>query len=249
VRQCQALPQPVRHVARLRLDAVLHDFPAPQPKSKRGRKPKKGPRQPNLQQRLGDPQTAWRTVTVRWYGGQPRRLALTSGVSLWYRPGQNPVPIRWVLVRSPEGEEAPIQAGACFCSDPEVAAEQILAWFVSRWSIEVTFEEVRAQLGFETQRQWNTRAIGRTTPCLLGVFSLVVVIAKRLHPTQLPLSSSRWYRKEEASFADALAAVRRHLWQTAWRNGNCANSGRQTEFIQIPVAFFDRLQQLACYAA
>lgn len=249
VAQCQALPRPVRQVARLRLDAVLHDFPAPQPKSKRGRKPKKGVRQPSLEQRLKDPQTAWRPVTVRWYGGQSRTVALTSGVSLWYRPGQDPVPIRWVLVRSPEDDETPIQVGACYCSDPEVAAEQILAWFVSRWNIEVTFEEIRAQLGFETQRQWTTRAIGRTTPCLFGVFSLVVVLAQRLHPAQLPLASSQWYRKEEATFADALAAVRRHLWQTGWGPGNCANSGPQTESIQIPVAFFERLQHLACYAA
>jgi hypothetical protein len=249
VRQCQGLPRPVRHVARLRLDAVLHDFPAPQPKSKRGRKPKKGPRQPNLHQRLLDPQTLWRTVSVRWYGEKSKTVALASGVSLWYRTGQDPVPIRWVLVRSPEEQEQPIQAGACFCSDPEVAAEAILGWFVSRWNIEVTFEELRAQLGFETQRQWKTRAIGRTTPCLFGVFSLVVVIAKRLHPVELPLLQSRWYRKEEASFADALAAVRRHLWQTAWRSENCANSSPPTECVQIPLAFFNRLQSLACYAA
>jgi hypothetical protein len=76
----------------------------------------------------------------------------------------------------------------------------------------VTFEELRAQLGFETQRQWSDRAIERTTPCLFGIFSLVVIMAKLLYPQELPLRQAKWYEKDEAAISDVLAAVRRHLY-------------------------------------
>src|SRR5207248_4742778 len=104
---------------------------------------------------------------------------------------------------------------AFLCSDVKdqtITVTQILNWFIARWNIEVTFEEMRACLGLETQRQWSVRAIGGTTPCLFGVFSLVVLMGKRLHPKTLPVMQSRWYRKEEATFRDVLGAVRAHLW-------------------------------------
>jgi hypothetical protein len=179
---CQAAPQPVRLVVRLRLDAALYAPPGPQPPSKRGPKPKKGARQPNLKERLAAPQTRWQRVTLRWYGGQQKTVRIATGVSLWHTPGQDPVRLRSFLVRPVKGDPEPFPPGAVACSDPEAEAVQILQWFVGRWNIEVTFAEVRAQLGFETQRQWSPRALGRTTPCLLGVFSLVVWLGKQLHP-------------------------------------------------------------------
>jgi hypothetical protein len=203
-------------VSRLRLDANLFDFPAPQPKSKRGPKPKKGARQPRFKERLLDPNTAWRSLLLRWYGGQEKRLEYVSGVSLWYTPGQAPVPIRWVLTRYEELDkktgEKKVHAAVFFCSDTSVPPQQILAHYKERWNMEVTFEEVRAHLGFETQRHWSKRALGRTTPCLLCLFSLVVLMAKALHPQTLPIQRERWSQKEEATFSDALAAVRKHLW-------------------------------------
>ena len=128
-------------------------------------------------------------------------------LAVWRMAGQ-PLPLRWVLVRDPAGHCPPI---ALCCTDPTVDAEQVIGWFVPRWSIEVTFAEARVHLGFETQRQWSTPAIGRTTPCLLGLFSLVVLMAKALHPEQVPIRQTAWYANEEATFADALAAVRTHL--------------------------------------
>ena len=90
----------------------------------------------------------------------------------------------------------------------------MIAAFVNRWPLEVTFEEARAQLGLETQRQWSDRAIERTTPALLGLFSLVVLLAHALYPTgDLPLPQAAWYPKTHATFHDVLALVRRRLWQ------------------------------------
>jgi hypothetical protein len=247
VLHCQQLKKPVVLVSRLRLDAVLYDPPGPRPKGKRGPKPKKGARQQSLEQRAADPKTVWQRVGVRWYGGEDRQVEIATGTALWYRPGQDPAPIRWVLVRGQKAEKGhpAIQAGACFCSDPNRTPEQILAWFVARWNIEVTFEEIRAHLGFETQRHWSRPAVARTTPCLFGLFSLVVVFAKVLHPETLPLSQSAWYTKEEATFSDALAAVRRRLWGCS----NYVNSPPDQDHYLIPQALWFRIQHVACYAA
>src|SRR5262249_58943083 len=101
---------------------------------------------------------------------------------------------------------------ALFCTDRRAAPERIVSWYVDRWHIEVTFEEARAHLGLETQREWSTRAVGRSIPCLLGLFSLVVLLAHTLHGADLPARRAAWYPEAEPTFVDALAAVRRHLW-------------------------------------
>lgn len=239
----------VTQVARLRMDAGLYDFPAPQSVSKRGPKPKKGARQPSLRQRLADPHTVWHPARVAWYGTQIKDVEWVSGVSLWYTPRHDPVRLRWVLVRYEEDRSRSgrkkVQAAAFFCTEIKVSALQILAWFIGRWNIEVTFEEVRAHLGFETQRQWSLHAIGRTPPCLLGLFSLVVLMAKLLHPDALPVRSNAWYSKEEATFSDALAAVRAHLWGRM----HYTSSLQHVQTSLIPTALWHRVQQVLCYAA
>lgn len=239
---CRRLNKPVPLLSRLRLDARLYDFPGPQPKSKRGPKPKKGARQASLAQRVADPKTTWQELELDWYGGQKRTVEMASDVCLWYRGGQDPLPIRWVLLRCPE-ESFKVQA--FFCTQPSVSAKQIVLWFIARWSIEVTFEEVRAHLGFETQRQWSDKAIERTTPCLFGIFSLVVLLAKTLHPETLPIRQTSWYLKQEATFSDALAAVRKDLWHGA----NYSTSAQETNSILIPQASLDFLLETACYSA
>jgi DDE superfamily endonuclease len=239
---CRQQPGRVCLVSRLRLDAALYEPPAPQPASKRGPKPQKGARQPNLAARLADPATVWHTGTLPWYGGQQRVLDLTSGTALWHRAGEPPLPMRWVLLRCPEHTIPPT---ALFCTDPAAKPEQLVARFVGRWNIEVTFEEARAHLGLETQRQWSTRAIGRTTPCLFGLFSLVVVLAQVLHPETLPTRQAAWYPKGEATFADALAAVRGHLW-SRW---NYDESADTPDTPLIPGPLWQNVQDLLCYAA
>jgi hypothetical protein len=259
VQRCQRLKRPVKLVSRLRLDARLFDPPGPRPKGKRGPQPKKGQRQPSLAARLVDPDTSWGELTVTWYGGAKKTIEFMTGTSLWHRKGYDPVPLRWILVRLPVRLPVPWQTGrtqtgcpeddsfkpaAYFCSDPTVAAEQILRWFIARWNIEVTFEEVRAHLGFETQRQWSDRAIERTTPCLLGVFSLVVLIAQVLHPERLPIRQAAWYPKAEATFSDTLAAVRRDLWGD--RHYDTSSSG--DDMLLIPQQTLVSLLNLACYS-
>ena len=93
-------------------------------------------------------------------------------------------------------------------------AGNCLSYFVRRWSVEVTFQEGRAHLGVETQRQWSDLAIARTTPVLLALFSIVTLLAERLHQQEkLLTATTAWYRKSQPTFSDALASVRQHFWQ------------------------------------
>jgi hypothetical protein len=247
VKQCQGLKKPVKLVSRLRMDAMLYDSPKPQPKSKRGPKPKKGERQPSLVSRLNDPKTEWQSATVSWYGGGSRKIEYITGTALWHHPGNDPVPLRWVLLRCPEGtpKKERFQPAALFCSDQTVTALQIIDWFIARWNIEITFEEIRAFLGFETQRQWSTRATERTTPCLFGIFSLVVLMAWVRYPKELPIRQTAWYEKEDATFSDALAAVRRDLWGGA----NYRMSPDDPDMLLIPRNLAASLMETACYSA
>jgi hypothetical protein len=187
--------QHVTTVSRLRWDAALYHPPGPQPQGKRGRKPLKGKRQRSVQGWAERPDTPWETVEVPWYGGQRKKLWVFSRTALWYTPGLPPVAIRYVLVADPEGK---LRMEAFFCTDLQATPEQILAWVVMRWSVEVTFEEARAHLGVETQRQWSDQAIARTTPVLLALFSLVTMLALQLSRDEpIPVPVTAWYHKVE----------------------------------------------------
>ena len=141
------LPHPVTVVTRLRLDAALYDPAPPREPGTKGRPRVKGARQLTLAQRLPDPDTVWETLTVPWYGGGTPTINVSTGTAIWYHPGDPPVAVRWVLLRDPSEQFEP---QALLSTDPTVSPAQIVAWFVARWPLEVTFHEVRAHLGVET---------------------------------------------------------------------------------------------------
>ena len=207
-----SLPKQVYMVTRLRLDAALYEA-APQPKSGTvGRPRKKGQRLPKLNAVLTNEQTIWQTVTVEnWYGQGPTQVEITSDTAVWYHSGMPTVPLRWVLIRDPNGK---FETRAVLCTDQSADPVQILTWFVRRWQVEVTFQEVRAHLGVETQRQWSDNAIARTTPILLGLFSLVTLLAHQSQSSRgLPVRRAAWYAKTTPTFSDAIAFVRRCIWE------------------------------------
>ena len=165
---CQSLREPVTLIARLRLDAALYAPAPPRQPGQNGRPPLKGARRPSLKTLLDQADVTWASAAVAWYDGATRIVELTSQTAVWYRSGKPPVIIRWVLIRDPQGSFA---TQALLCTDPAADPTQILEWFVLRWQLEVTFQEVRTHLGVETQRQWSDLAIARTTPVLLGLFA------------------------------------------------------------------------------
>lgn len=238
-----------RHVClitRLRLDASLYE-PAPtrQPKQK-GRPRLKGQALPKLSAVLADPKTVWtRIIMAEWYGGQTRTLDYVSRTAIWYSSGMPPAAIRWILVRDPSGERDP---QAFLCTDLDRDPLAILGRFVFRWRIETTFQEVREHLGVETQRQWSDLAILRTTPALLGLYSLIALWAHAL--MAMPDAAVRphqaaWYKKAEPTFSDAIAAVRRVLWTPE----GFSMSRQGHESMEIPAALLQRFVQTLCWAA
>ncbi len=140
-------------MTRLRLDAALYK-PAPERQPKQMGRPRKvGKRLPTLNTLLDDPQTIWQFLTLEdWYGGRSCVLQLATQTAVWYHTGLPPVPIPWVLVKDPNGKFEP---QAFLSTDLSTTPDQILLWFRQRWQVEVAFEEVRAHLGMETQRQWS----------------------------------------------------------------------------------------------
>jgi len=231
-------------VTRLRLDAALYE-PAPaRVAGQRGRPRKKGARLPTLKQMAHAPQTAWQRVSVNhWYGEAERSVEIASGECVWYHTGMPVVPIKWVLVRDPQ---AKFELQAFLCTKVESEAARILAWFVQRWTVEVTFEEARAHLGVETQRQWSDTAIARTTPAVFALYSIVTLLAARLLEThRLPVRRAAWYAKESATFSDTIAYVRRYLWS----HQHFQMSETETEMIKIPRSLVERLTETLCYAA
>jgi DDE superfamily endonuclease len=230
-------------VTRLRLDASLFDFPPPKRKGP-GRPPIRGKRLKKLSALLNDRRVSWQRCRISlWYGQTNRVVEITSGTAIWYRAGMPPVPIRWVLVRDPNGE---LEPQAFLATDLNARPSDILAWFVCRWQVEVTFEEVRTHLGVETQRQWSDSAILRTTPALLALFSIVTLWTHDLaNARKLKPRTAAWYAKSSLTFSDAIAAVRREIWA---HQISCMSRPRPDR-IEIPRHIWRRMQNALAYAA
>lgn len=238
---CQQLPQPITVITRLRLDAALYE-PAP-PYQGKGRPRKKGKGLPTPQQVLQDPHTHWTRLTLPWYSQSQRELDIATFTAVWFHYGLPAVPIRYVLIRDVAGKFEP---QALLSTDPTLTTEQILACFLRRWQMEPTFQHVRTHLGVETQRQWSDKAIARTTPTLLGLFSFITLLAHTLITQQgAPVRTAAWYPKPLLTFSDALALVRHHLW--AFLTFHL--SADEPDMVKVPRPLLDRFNELLCYAA
>lgn len=231
-------------ITRLRLDAALYDPAPPRLPGTIGRPRKKGVRRPTLSKILIDPGTLWQQVSVPgWYGMGERRIEITSATAVWHHSGLPAVPIRWVLIRDPENRFEP---QSLLCTDPARDSTQIVTWFVRRWQVEVTFQEARAHLGVETQRQWSDKAIARTTPCLLALFSIVTLLATRLSARERrQVAATAWYPKPQPTFSDALAAVRRTIWREEASSMSGRRRDRRKPRFRLPPAWAYALCQAA----
>ena len=229
-------------ITRLRKDARLFD-PPPHHEDRPGRPAQKGPRQPLLSERLTDPATRWRRVVqasrTSWRSGG--WIEHAHGTALWHHGGKPIVPILWVLVRYPDGRHEP---EAFLCTDTEASPRDVLEYYNRRWAMETTYEESRAHLGVETQRQWSDPAVFRTTPLLLGLYTVVALYAHQ-NAERLALSPRRaaWYPKPAPTFADALARLRQHLWLE-----RIVTSAAGTDMTEPISPAFQGLIEAVCYA-
>lgn len=222
-----------------RLDSVLH-APPPEQRRRGGKPQVVGARLPSLEAVLADPATVWQQSQIEWYAQGPRTVEWCTGTALWYRIGHPPLPIRWVLTRDPAGKR-PVKA--LLCTDQTLSAQTIICTFMHRWPIETTFEESRAHLGVETQRQWSDLAIERTTPLLLGLYSLVALAGVQMEQAApLQVEQTAWYRKTHATFHDVLACLRRQIWLA---QSNQTSPGEPGVRLSPPMVL-ERLLYAAC---
>jgi hypothetical protein len=236
---------PITFITRLRLDAALYEPAPPRKPGQMGRPRLKGSRLPNLSVVAEDPSTQWRSVVVaNWYGAKERTVEVVTNTALWYSTGLPAVPLRWVLIRDPKGE---FKTQALLCTDLSADSESIISWFVRRWQMEATFQEVRQRPGFETQRQWSEKAIRRTAPALLGLFSVVTLFAHRqmVQEGSRTIRRAAWYDKSRPTFTDALALVRKELWNCTTFSGSLS----EPDTVKVLRAFMERLTDAVCYAA
>jgi hypothetical protein len=161
------------------------------------------------------------TQTLQWYGQSQKTLEVFSACGGWYhaygKGVAHLVPLRWVYTGDPKKPRNQRKAQDWFwCTDPSFTPKQIIETFAGRWSIEVTFQELHAHLAIHTLRQRSARSVLRTVPWLMGLFSAVCLIASRLwqQGKKEALHHTPCYHKREATFADALYAVRRSLWES-----------------------------------
>lgn len=227
-------------VSRFHHDANLY-APPPKRRARTGRPRIKGRKLPSpgeTVRRIGKGKRA----TVTWYGGSTRRVELISDTGQWYRIGQGLVPVRWAHVHDIQGTH---RDDWIYSTDPTLIPTQIVSFFTGRWPIETTFQEVRFHLGFETTRQRVDKSVLRAAPCLLGLFSVVCLIyAEHLKHAKPSVRQTPWYHKTEPTFADAIATVRRLLWEQTIFQQPRLHGG----FEKLPPVFRNYLFDIVCRA-
>lgn len=226
-------------VSKMRLDARIFNFPN-ENKKRRGRPSLVGKRCPLFTDYLKDPNVTWEKIVVNWYGGKEKELLIYTGVHLWYAYGIPPLPIRWVLIKDPLNEA---EATVLFSTNIDHSAKRIMEIFVLRWPIEVMFEESRRHLGIETQRQWSDKGIERTTPCIFGSYSTIVLMAYKLSKetkSKIPIQGTSWYNKSYVTFSDVLHYVKMSILREKYfpKFGSKAELGKKEfeELIRIVAA-------------
>ena len=244
----QSLAQPVTVITRLRLDAALYEPAPPRRPGRNGRPGVKGKHLPKLRELPDSPDTCWAEALAAWHDGAARTVEFASQTALRRHSGKPPAPIRWALIRDPLGQFRP---RALLSTGLAATRIRIVKWFVLRWQLEATFQEVRAHWGVETQRQWSDRAIARTTPVLMGLFSRITP-ASRLLQKQRPMirRAAAWYAKPAPAFVDAIARVRRHLRLASESfSESFSMPAPHLDSEKVPTAFYARLIDSLAYAA
>lgn len=189
--------------SQLRLDASLYDFP-PTPKGKRGRRRVVGERLPNLETLVNDKKQRWVRLQAPWYSNRTKELDVLTGTCLWYHNSVGGVPIRWIITKDPMGENKPI---AILVTDFRTCAEKAIEFFVGRWPIETTFQEINQHLGLETIHTWSDISINRTAPSIIASYSLACLMVNESVATggvKITPETTAWYEKDTVTFSDVM---------------------------------------------
>ncbi len=212
-------------VSRFYADANLYAPPPAVRGKKTGRPRKKGAKQPSPAKVVA--RSRRQKLNVAWYGGGRRNVAVVTGTGEWYKGGEGLVPVRWVFVHDCTGTH---REEYFFTTDLDMTPQQIIETFTGRWSIETTFQEMRAHLGLETTRGRTENTVLRVAPCLFGLYSVVALLYAQLPASHRDRFAITWPGKDHAAFSDAIIAVRRWLW-VEWA---FVTHGQNETFTKLP---------------
>jgi hypothetical protein len=228
-------------ITRRRLEAALDDPPPRREPRQQGRPRLTGKRRATLEAVLTADETPWTKLTVdQWDGDGPRAVDVCTDTAVWYHAGTPPVPLRWVLMRDPQGAFKPQALVSTYLAQTPA---HMLTWLVRRGTLEVTCEEARAHVGMETPRQGHERAIGRTTPVWLSLYAIITLTAHLLiHTGANGVRSTAWHPKTRPTCADAMALGRRHVWDHL----SCSMSQQDIAMRKIPHTLLERFTEALC---
>ena len=227
-------------VSKLCPDANL--FLPPPPYAGVGRPRVKGDRLPKPRQAVANLRPQYRSrLTVGWYGGGTRKVAVVTSTGHWYKSGRGLVPVRWVFVEDRTGTH---RDEYFFTTDPTLTPTEVIGHYTARWNIETTMQECRSCLGLETTRGRCRRTVLRAAPCLFGLYSGVAVLFHAL-PAEKRAGSVVWPGKSGVTFSDALTAVRRWVWA----EGVFPRAGADTAVQQLPASVRELLLSALAPAA
>ena len=202
-------PRNVTIIGRCRLDAAIYDQP-PVRAGQMGRPRVRGAKLPSPEARLASGKVHWQSVRVQVYG-KTATVKTFAIDALWYIAAGSEL-VRLVVVRDFPGHE---RDDVFVCTDPTMSPQAIIETFADRWALEVTFHEVKGKLGFEDPQNRTERAVERTAPFALWMYSLVVLwyLSTGQHLRAARRPSLPWYRSKVApAFSDMLATLRRASW-------------------------------------
>jgi hypothetical protein len=222
-------------VSRFYADANMYAPPPVVRGRKAGRPRKKGAKQPSPAKVVA--RSRRKRLKVAWYGGGRRNVAVVTGTGEWYKGGEGLVSVRWVFVHDCTGTH---REEYLFTTDLSMKPKQIIETFTGRWSIETTFQEMRAHLGLETTRGRTKNTVLRVAPCLFGLYTIVALLYAQLPAAHRNHFAITWPGKTHATFSDAIVAVRRWLW-VEWA---FVTHGQNDTFTKLP----SPLRKLLLYA-
>jgi hypothetical protein len=208
-RFCHKRRRQLTVVSKFYRDAALYEPPPPRTHRTLGRPRVKGQRPASPQEVVA--KTAERTrLMVAWYGGGTREIEVVTGTGHWYRIGEALVEVRWVYVRDGTGAHGDEYF---FTTDLSMCPKRIVECYTQRWSIETTFQECRAYLKLESPRGYGQPTVLRFTPCLFGLYTVVVLLYLQLPHPSSTLRAVFWRGKATGTFSDMMTCVRRAVWE------------------------------------
>jgi DDE superfamily endonuclease len=190
-------------------DAALYEPPPPRTRGTIGRPRVKGQKLASPQEVVA--QTGKRTrLMVAWYGGSIRDIEVVTGTGHWYRIGEPLVEVRWVYIHDCTGT---YRDEYFFTTDLSMCPKRIVECYTQWWSIETTFQECREYLKLESPKGYGQETVLRFTPCLFGLYTLVVLLYLQLPCPSRMLKAVFWRGKATVTFSDMMTCVRRVLWE------------------------------------